>query len=70
MHNPVGLKELRENIDVYIKKIQAGETFTIYRRSTPLFKITPMEDEAWEEVIDFTKLRRGGIDIENLLNRL
>lgn len=70
MKNTVGLKELRENIDVYINKVKRGETITIYRRSDPLFKISPVEDETWEEVIDFTKLQRGGVDIDALISRL
>lgn len=70
MKNTVGLKELRENIDVYINKVKRGETITIYRRSNALFKISPVEDETWEEVIDFTKLKRGGVDINDLLSRL
>lgn len=70
MKNSIGLKELRENIDVYINKVKHGETITIYRRSDPLFKISPVENDAWEEVIDFTKLQRGGVDINDLLSRL
>lgn len=70
MKNSIGLKELRENIDVYINKVKRGETITIYRRSDPLFKISPLENDAWEEVIDFTKLRKGGVNIDEILNRL
>lgn len=70
MKNTVGLKELRENINVYINKVKRGETITIYRRSDPLFKISPVENDVWEEVIDFTKLQRGGVDIDALISRL
>lgn len=66
----IGLKELRENVDSYIKQIKQGKSFTVYRRSTPVFKISPVENERWEEVIDFTKLRRGGVDIDEILSRL
>lgn len=29
-----------------------------------------VENEHWEKVIDFTKLRKGGVNIDELLNRL
>lgn len=67
----VGVKELRLNLGKYITKVARGESFTIVRRSKPVFKITPTEDESlWEPVIDFTKIKRGGIPIKELLARL
>lgn len=67
----VGVKELRLNLGKYINKVSQGESFTIVRRSKPVFKITPTEEESlWEPVIDFTKIRRGGIPIKELLSRL
>lgn len=67
--NIVGLKELRENMEVYIKRVDAGESITVYRRSTPLFKLSPVDaDEGeWETVIDFTKEYGHGIPAEELL---
>lgn len=70
MRQQVGLKELRQNVDAYITAVEKGNTFVIYRRSQPVFKISPAYDEVWEEVVDFTKLRKGGVNIEDLLNRL
>lgn len=70
MKHVIGLKQLRENVNEYIGQVKSGKTFTVYRRSTPVFKITPVEDEKWEEVIDFTKLRKGGVNIDELLSRL
>jgi len=35
-----------------------------------LFKISPIDEEYWEEVIDFTKVKKGGIDLKELLKRL
>lgn len=67
----VGLKELRENVESYISKVKKGESFVVMRRSKPVFKISPPEGEdAWEEVIDFTKIKRGGIPLSELLSRL
>ena len=70
-NNIVGLKELRENIDVYINKVNKGKSFLVLRKSKPVFKISPADEmEAWETVIDFTKIKKGGVDIDEILSRL
>ncbi len=68
----IGLKELRENMEKYTKRIKKGESLIVLRRSVPLFKISPVEDkeEEWEEVIDFTKIKKGGADIKDILSRI
>ena len=71
-NNIVGLRELRENLETYISQVRSGKSFVVVRRSKPVFKITsPVDDqEMWEEVIDFTKIKKGGINISSLLSRL
>jgi len=68
----VGLKELRENIDNYISRVEKGDSFVVVRKSKPVFKISPLDDDAelWESVIDFTKIKKGGVAIADLLSRL
>jgi len=68
----VGLKELRENIETYISKVKEGSSFVVVKKSKPVFRISPLEDDTalWEPVIDFTKLKKGGVSIANLLSRL
>lgn len=67
----VGLKELRENAEKYITRVRKGESFTVFRKSKPVFRISPPEHEdEWETVIDFTKIKKGGIEITELLSRL
>ena len=68
----VGLKELRENIQTYIAQIKKGNSFTVVRRSRPIFTISPLDQETgqWEPVVDFTKIKRGGVTIEALLSHL
>jgi len=68
----VTLNDLRQNMQSYIEKIAKGSSFTVYRRSKPIFRISPVveEDAEWETVIDFTKIQKGGVDIEDLLSRL
>ncbi len=67
--NTVGLKELRENIETYIKRVSKGEVLTVFRRSTPLFKISPVdaEETGWETIVDFTKKTGHGVPVEELL---
>lgn len=71
MNNIVNLKELRENMAKYTERIEKGDSFIVMKRSKPLFRISPVdEDEGWETVIDFTNYRKGGIPASELLNRL
>ena len=74
----IGLKQLREDTNYFIDKVKKGSSFTIYRKSEPIFRITPPDEEYveehvekhWEEVIDFTKFKKGGVNIDELLTRL
>lgn len=67
----VGLKELRENMGKYIAQVERGKSFIVVRRSKPILKISsPEEDGAWEAVADFTKVKKGGIPIAELISRL
>ncbi len=70
--NIIGLKELRENMAKYISQVQKGETFTVVRKSKPLFKISSVEDEAdlWETAIDFTKVKKSSVSAKELLKYL
>ncbi|MBI3459297.1 type II toxin-antitoxin system Phd/YefM family antitoxin [Candidatus Azambacteria bacterium] len=42
--NILGFKELRENADKYIKAVLNGRTFTVVRRSKPIFKMVPVDE--------------------------
>jgi len=68
----VGLKELRQNMEKHVRRIKKGESLIVMRRSTPLFKISPIENDSedWEEVVDFTKIKKGGVDIKDILSRI
>ena len=49
-----------------------GRSFIVVKRSKPLFKISSIDEDdgLWETVIDFTRLKKGGIPAEELLDRL
>ncbi len=70
--NVVGLKELRENMEDYVAEVKKGRTFLVLRKSRPVFKISsPDEDDGqWERVVDFTKIKKGGVSLEEVLARL
>ncbi|MEK7541685.1 MAG: hypothetical protein AAB533_02465 [Patescibacteria group bacterium] len=72
MEHIIGLKELRERTDVYIRGAARGRSFLVVRRSRPVFRITPPDEapELWETVVDFTKVKRGGVSLDEILKRL
>jgi len=67
----IGLKELRKNAAKYISQVEAGKSFIVMRRSKPAYKISSPEDESelWEPVADFTKVKRGGVSLKDVLAR-
>lgn len=70
--NIIGVKDLRLNLDKYIAQIQKGSSFIVVRRSKPVFRLMPLDEdiEGWDLVTDFSKLKKGGIQLEELLSRL
>ncbi|MCX6702531.1 MAG: type II toxin-antitoxin system prevent-host-death family antitoxin [Candidatus Wolfebacteria bacterium] len=72
MNKIVGLKELRGNMESYVSEVKRGKSFVIVRRSKPVFRIGPIEEDSenWEAVVDFTKIKKGGVKLRDLLSRL
>jgi len=70
MENIINLKSLRENMQEYAQKVERGRSFIVFKRSKPLFRISPVDESLWEEVIDFTRIKKGGVDIKELLKRI
>lgn len=71
MEHIIGLKEFRMNVEKYAKATEGGYTVIVMRRSKPLFKVAPVDDESmWETVVDFTRIKKGGVDIEDILSRV
>jgi len=68
----IGLKEFRENMEAYLVQIQKGNRFLVLKRSKPIFNLVPVDDNEmdWETVADFTRIKKGGINIEDILKRL
>lgn len=70
----IGLKELRENMDSYISQVKKGRSFIVVKKSKPVFKLMPLDewgDEGgWEKVIDFTKIKKGGVPLADILSKI
>jgi len=74
MKNIVGLRELREHTEKYVTQIKKGKSFTVVRRSKPIFRITPVDewgDEGvWETVADFREIHKDGVPAIDVLKAL
>lgn len=68
----IGFKELREKANIYIEEVKKGKSFIVVRRSKPIFKLSSPNDEPefWEPVIDFTKIKKGGVSVREVLSKL
>lgn len=70
MNNLVNLKELRENVAKYANRVAKGDSFIVMKRSKPLFKISPIDEDGWETIIDFTKFKKGGMPVDEVIRAL
>lgn len=69
--NTVSLKELREQFPKYIDAIAKGRSFTVVKRSKPIFQIGPVSDEGdWQTIADFTSIKAQGVAADDILKAL
>ncbi|MGH7238233.1 MAG: type II toxin-antitoxin system Phd/YefM family antitoxin [Candidatus Saccharimonadales bacterium] len=69
--NFVSLKELRAQFPKYIERLGKGQSFTVLKRSKPIFQLTPVADEGeWATIADFTTINSGGVPANELLKHL
>lgn len=69
--NTVSLKELREHFPRYIAAIADGQSFTVVKRSKPIFQINPVNDDGeWQTIADFTRIEDDGVDADSVLTAL
>lgn len=67
----VSLKELREQFPKYIEAVASGRSFTVLKRSKPIFQIGPVADDgSWQTIVDFTAVADRGVDADELLAAL
>lgn len=68
MEKMIALKDLRLNMDKYTSEVKAGRSFIVLKQSKPIFKISPIDEyNEWEEVVNFAKIKKGGVNIDELL---
>ena len=71
----IGLKELRNNTEKYISAVKRGRSFTVVRRSQPVFQVAPVavdewgDEGVWETVLDLTKGKYKKMTIDQLAER-
>lgn len=68
--NIVPLKDLRIHMEKYISRVGKGETFTVVRRSSPVFILSPVDENnesPWETVADFTEIDPEGVPAKRVL---
>lgn len=70
MENLIALKDLRLNMDKYATAVKTGKSFIVLKQSKPIFKLSPVNESDWEEVINFAKIKKGGVDLDALLAAL
>ena len=71
MNNLISLKDLRIKLTSYTKRVEEkGDSFLVLRKSKPVFKIVPVEDESWETVIDFTQIDPKGVPARKVAETL
>jgi prevent-host-death family protein len=69
--NTVSLKELREQFPKYIEAVAEGQSFTVLKRSKPIFQIGPVDDgSGWQTIADFTTINKRGVAADDLLAEL
>lgn len=77
MQQIIGLKELKKNPDAFAKKVRAGHSFIVVKQSKPMFRISSpiipevdldeVDGKGWKTVIDFRKIRKGGVPFEEVI---
>ena len=71
LQSTVSLKELRGKFPQYITAIARGQSFTVLKRSKPIFQINPVDDgQTWQTIADFTRIDDQGVPADNILAQL
>lgn len=70
----ISVKQLRENMPTYLAEIAKGKSFTVLKRSKPVFLMTPIlgddEEEGWETIADFREINPEGVPFKDVLKVL
>lgn len=71
LQSTISLKQLREQFPQVIDSIAKGQSYTVMKRSKPVFQISPVADEGqWQTIVDFAEIDERGVPIEDVLKGL
>lgn len=53
MATDVGIRQLRQNLSVYLRRVAKGERFVVTERGKPVAELVPRlsEEESWERLL-------------------
>ena len=51
----VGIREIRNRLSWYLKRVKQGETIVITERNIPVAKIIPLKEDALEDIMILQK---------------
>ncbi|MBN1931336.1 MAG: type II toxin-antitoxin system prevent-host-death family antitoxin [Desulfobacterales bacterium] len=63
----VGISELRENLSIFLKKVQKGQVITITSRGHEMARLVPVEDKR-EKSREFLRKLGRNADIGDILS--
>ena len=66
----IGFRELRLESDAIVEGVKSGRSYIVSRKSSPVFKIVPLDEEVWETIIDFRQIDPSGVDIADVLTSM
>lgn len=59
-HDHVGVRELRQNLSVYLRRVKAGETLVVTERNEPVAELVPLpSDDPYQRMVAEGKIRPG-----------
>lgn len=64
-NNIIGLRELRQNTNTYIKRVNRGESFFVLRKNMPVFKIS--KPDLFEDEGSWTDLEVPKMKVDDLI---
>lgn len=63
----VGVRELRQNLSVYLRRVRQGETLEVTERGEPVARLSPLDSEdLWARWIAEGKVIPGKGDLRDL----
>jgi prevent-host-death family protein len=68
MAQRVGVRELRQNLSVYLRRVKAGESLEVTERGRPVARLVPPStgDQYWDRMIAEGKVRPAKGSIKDL----